>query len=310
MNCNFINYTSPIADIIKSHGQNYHLYADDTQLYISFSISSEVELAVAKCKIEACVRDIDLWMVNNKLKLNGDKTEVAVLSASHLSTPKTGPVNISGHDISPSKSVRNIGVIFDASVSLDCHIAAMCKACFFHIHNIWKIRKHLSLKSCETLVHAFISSKLDFCNSLLYGLSESCLANLQHVQNAAVRLVTLSHKREHVSPLLFELHWLPIKQRIKYKILLLCFKSLNGCAPSYLSNLLHAYVPTRSLRSSAANLLVQPSYNFKKYGRRAFKCAGPELWNSLPQELRQIESFNDFKLKLKTYLFKEAYCCV
>ena len=124
------------------------------------------------------MRDIDLWMVNNKLKFNGDKTEVAVLSASHLSTPETGPVNISGHDISPSKYVRNLGVIFDGSVSLNSHIAAVCKACFFHIHNIWKIRKHLSLKSCTTLVHAFISSRLDFCNSLLYGLSVSSLANL------------------------------------------------------------------------------------------------------------------------------------
>ena len=298
----FSLYTSPISDIIKSHGLNYHLYADDTQLYISFSTSSEVELVAAKCKIEACVRDLDLWMVDNKLKLNGNKTEVAVLSASHLSTPMTGPVNISGHDILPSKSVRNIGVIFDASVSLDSHIAAVCKACFFHIHNIWKIRKYLSLKSCEILVHAFISSKLDFCNSLLYGLSESSLENLQHVQNAAVRLVTLSHKRVHVTPLLFELHWLPIKQRIKYKILLLTFKSLYGHAPSYLSNLLHVYV-----RSSAANLLVLPSYKLVKYGRRAFKCAAPELWNSLPLELRQTESLDIFKTNLKTYLFKEAY---
>ena len=246
-------------------------------------------------------------MVHNKLKLNGDKTEAALLSASHLPSPVISPITISGYDISPSKSVRNIGVIFDESVSLDLHITSVCRSCFYHIHNIWKIRKYLSLKSCEILVHSFVSSKLDFCNSLFYGLSDSSLAKLQHVQNAAARLVTLAHKREHITPLLITLHWLPIKQRVKFKILLLAFKCLNGCAPSYLSEILFPYLPSRSLRSSSANLLVKQSYNYKNYGRRTFHCAAPDLWNSLPNDLRQTTSLNKFKIMIKTYLFKEAY---
>ena len=262
---------------------------------------------MAKGNIEACVNEIDQWMVQNKLKLNGDKTEVVLLSASHLSTPTTSPIKISGFDISPSKSARNIGVIFDESVSLDLHITSVCKSCFYHIHNIWKIRKFLSLKSCEILVHSFVSSKLDFCNSLLYGLSESSLAKLQHVQNAAARLVTLAHKRENITPLLINLQWLPIKQRIKFKVLLLVFKCLNGSAPLYLSELLSPYRPSRSLRSSSSNLLVKQSSNFKYYGLRAFRSAGPELWNSLPNDLRLVTSLDRFKIMIKTYLFNEAY---
>jgi hypothetical protein len=131
---------------------------------------------------------------------------------------------------------------------------------------------------------------------------------LQYVQNAAARLVTLTHKREHISPILIELHWLPVKQRIEYKLLLLTFKALNGSAPSYLSNLIKSYKPSRSLRSSNSNLLEKhTTFNFKMYGKRAFKCAGPELWNSLPHDLRFIPSLNVFKKKLKTHLFNKAY---
>jgi hypothetical protein len=303
----FLLYISPIADIIRSHGLDFHLYADDTQLYISFSCSSDVEMEIAKQRIEACVNDIDKWMHDNKLKLNGDKTDIAVLSAAHRASPSVNSFKISGFDVAPSSSVRNIGVIFDQSLSLDSHITSVCRACFFHLHNIWKIRNSLSLAACETLVHAFVSSKLDFCNSLLYGLPQSSIRKLQLVQNAAARLVTHSRKQEHITPILKTLHWLPVEQRIQYKLLLITFKSMNGCAPSYLSNLLNTYSPTRSLRSSTANLLQTHSYRLKTYGKRSFSVAAPFLWNSLPSELRETTCLNTFKKKLKTYLFKLSY---
>ena len=112
------------------------------------------------------------------------------------------------------------------------------------------------------------------------------------VRNAAARVLTFSHKHEHVSPILRKLHWLPIEQRIQYKILLLTFKILNNCAPSYLSDLLKAYKPTRILTSSGLNLLSKPSYNLNSYGKRAFSCAAPELWNSLPQNIRSCASLS------------------
>ena len=208
-------------------------------------------MTAAKSKVEACVKDIDLWMIKNKLKFNGDKTELVVLSAAHRPFSSEVSLNILGFDILSSSSARNIGVIFDKKLSLECHITAVCKSCFFHIHNIWKIRKWLSVTACETLVHAFISSKLDFCNSLLYGLPKSSINKLQRVQNAAARLISFSRKRDHITPILYNLHWLPVDQRIEYKILLITFKILNGISPSYLSDLIQPYKPSRSLRSSS-----------------------------------------------------------
>ena len=194
----FLLYTSHIADIIHSHGIDYHLYADDTQLYVSISCSQELD--DAKHRLELCANDIDKWMVDNKLKLNGDKAEILVLSAAHCPPPSIESINISGYDISPTSSARNIGVIFDDKLSLEAHITSIYKSCFFHIHNIWKIRRYLSQQSCEILVYAFISSKLDFCNSLLYGLPESSLQKLEYVQNSAARLVTICRKHDHISP--------------------------------------------------------------------------------------------------------------
>lgn len=253
------------------------------------------------------MRDIDRWMFNNKLKLNNDKTEIVVLSNAHRPLPSIDHLNISGFDISPSSSSRNIGVIFDEKLSLEAQITSVCKSCFFHIHNIWKIRKFLSFSACETLVHALISSKLDFCNSLLYGLPKSSLQKLQFVQNAAARLVSFSRKTEHITPVLYKLHWLPVEKRIEFKILLLTFKVLHNMAPSYLNDLISSYIPSRSLRSSSSNLLVKKPYNLKSYGKRSFSSAAPELWNALPTDVRICDSLSSFKRKLKTWLFKQAF---
>lgn len=164
-----------------------------------------------------CFCKRDCWMTRNKLKLNTDKTQIAVMSADHRPRPPIDSLKCCVHNISSSSSVRDIGVIFDDKMSLENQITSICKSSFFHIKNIWKIRKCISLKACETLVHAFISSKLDFCNSLLYGMPRDLIQRPQQVQNAAARLVYCCH--------------------LQYKILLslslrLTFKTLNGSAPS------------------------------------------------------------------------------
>ena len=303
----FLLYTAPIGDIMRKCNTNFHLYADDTQLYFTFSTSSSIELDRAKQQIETCVSEIDRWMTSNKLKLNNDKTEILVLTNPRRPRPPIESLEISNSSIALSTSARNIGVIFDESLSLENQILSVCKTCFFHIHNIWKIRKYLSRNACETLVHALISSKLDFCNSLLYGLPNASLKKLQHVQNAAARLVTFSRKQEHITPILCDLHWLPVEQRIVFKILLLTFKILHNQTPSYLFDLVQPYVPSRSLRSKSQNLLTKPNYNLNHYGKRAFSTAAPELWNSLPQNIRSSISLSQFKCEVKTWLFKQAF---
>ena len=145
-------------------------------------------------------------------------------------------------------------------------------------------------------------SRLNYCNSVLYGTSKGNLKRLQHIQNSLVRLVYTLPSRSSCQPFLKELSWLPIEKRINFKIALLTFKCRNGCAPKYLSDLVTNYVPRRSLRSSDSMLLTVNRLRTET-ARRSFSAAAPEVWNKLPIELRQTISFSLFKSKLKTFLF-------
>ena len=155
-------------------------------------------------------------------------------------------------------------------------------------------------------MHAFVTSRLDNGNALLNGISDQQLKKLQLIQNSAARVLTNTRKYDHITPVLKELHWLPVRERIKYKTLLLTWKGLNNMAPSYITDLLSPYTPTRSLRSSDKFLLTVPRTK-SSIGDRAFSAVAPKLWNSLPADLRQSTSLHHFKTGLKTFLFKTAY---
>lgn len=153
------------------------------------------------------------------------------------------------------------------------------------------------------MVHAFITSRLDSCNSILYGLPEAELSKLQRIQNTAARLVARVKKSDHISPVLHNLHWLPVRSRIVFKILLITFKALHGQAPIYITELLTKYNPTRTLRSCNRSLLLEQKSKTVTNGDRSFSVAAPKLWNSLPQEIRSIDILSRFKSALKTFLF-------
>ncbi len=155
-----------------------------------------------------------------------------------------------------SSTVKNLGVILDSYLSFENHISHVTKTAFFHLRNLAKLRKMLTDE--EKLVHAFMTSRLDYCNALLGGCPASSIKMLQIVQNAAARVLTRSRKYDHVTPILQSLHWLPIKFCISYKILLLAYKALNGLAHGYLTTLLSRYNRTRSLGSQNSGLLVVP----------------------------------------------------
>ena len=177
------------------------------------------------------------------------------------------------------------------------HVTTICKTCFLQLSNIAKIRDSLSQKDTEILVHEFISSKLDSCNSLLYGLPQSLIDRLQAVQNCATLLVNRSRKHDHIMPILKQLHWLPMYSCIKYKI----FKALHGLAPSYITEILQPYKPSRSLQSSCKGLLTVPSEILKKYGCRSFSFAAPTIWNSLSEPIRNHDEMSKFKTSVKTF---------
>ncbi len=165
----------------------------------------------------------------------------------------------------------------------------------------------LPVSDAEKLVHAFMTSRLDYCNALLGGCPASSINKLQIVQNAAARVLTRSRKYDHITPILQSLHWLPIMFRISYKILLLAYKALNGLAPAYLTSLLSRYNPSRSLRSQNSGLLVVPRIAKSTKGGRAFSYLAPKLWNSLPDNVRGSDTLSLFKSRLKTHLFSQAF---
>ena len=183
------------------------------------------------------------------------------------------------------------------------HIQTLCKSAMTAIRCISKIRNFLSNQAALTLVHSFVTSRIDSCNSLLFGLPSIEIHRVQMLQNIAARLVTRTPRSQSISQTLKKLHWLPIEKRIIFKLLLLTYKAQQGLAPSYPTDILTPYQPARHLRSSNQALLCVPKTSTSYYGSRSFAVAGPTLWNNLPQSLRQTHSLIKFKSSLKTHLF-------
>ena len=178
---------------------------------------------------------------------------------------------------------------------------------FFRICGIAKIRRYLSHDTAKTIVHAYITSRLDNCSALYYGLPKYLIDRLQLVQNSAARLVIASREHDHITPILRRLHWLPVRYRVILKILLLTYKALNGQTPSDIKDLLKYRNSGRVLRSSNKHLLDEPVAKLKTYCDRAYAVAAPKLWNKLPLDIRLPSSVTVFKTKLRTYLFTNSF---
>ncbi len=165
----------------------------------------------------------------------------------------------------------------------------------------------LSMSNAEMFINAFMTSSLYYCNALLGGCFAHLINKLQMVQNAAARVLTRTRKYDHISPVLSTLHWLPIKHRIDFKILLITYKALNGLAPQYLSELLSHYSPPRLLRSQNSGHLILPRISKSTTGSRSFFYFASKLWNNLPNAVRKADTLCQFKSRLKTHLFNLAY---
>lgn len=216
-------YSLPVADVARKHGLMVRLYADDAQLYLAFK---PTETIPAVEKVQQCVREIRDWMVLHRLMLNKDKTLILQIFRQH-GDMYMGTFDIAGTDISTSPVARNLGVLMDQHLDMKEHISQVCQTSYMHLRNIGSIGKMLTQEATKTLVHAFITSRLDYCNSLLYGFPATTVSKLQRIQNTAARIVTRTRRRDHITPVLYELHWLPVPQRITFKILTITFQSLH-----------------------------------------------------------------------------------
>jgi len=201
-------------------------------------------------------------------------------------------------------------VIIDSWLTMADHVAAVCRSCYYQLRQLLSVARSLSVEAVKAVVHAFISSRLDYCNSLLTGVNDGLLRRLQSVQNAAARLVTGTRRCEHITPALHQLHWLPVRQRIQYKLASLAFRALSGLAPDYLAGdcQLVADSGWRSLRSVERRVCYVPRQN-STFGDRSFAAAGLRTWNKLPFSLRDtgLLSLTTFNEHLKTYLFSIAF---
>ena len=190
--------------------------------------------------LEACISDIRRWMPLNGLKLNDGKTEFCTLCSHHQLLPSATPIEIGSNLINPSPTAKNLCVMTDETLTLQPHIPNLCKAAYFHIRRISHIRCFLMTEATKPLVHSLISSHLDYYNSILAGLPVPNIAKLQSVQNAVARLIVHGNKYDQISPTLRSFHWLPVDQRMLFKVLVLTYKALNDLAASYIKSSLQS----------------------------------------------------------------------
>jgi len=297
----FTIYTTPIAHVIQEKSLSYHLYADDTQIYISFaSKDSDV-------KLEALSSNLDIvhsWFVSNRLTLNPSKTEYLIIGTRQQRAKLTSTtLNFADTQLNPVLSARNLGVTFDLEMSLESHISKICQTSYRHIRQIRKVRHFLDTNSAILLSNSLVSSRLDYCNSLYFGLPDCLLDRLQHVQNSLARVVIPTVNRfDHITPTLKRLHWLPVQKRIQFKIATLTFKILHNNQPSYLRDLINLHIPSRALRSGSKQLLDLPFIKSAN-GRRSFSFASPTVWNSLLESIKSSKSLLSFRKELKSFLF-------
>ncbi len=205
----FTVYVLPLGDILRKHNMQFHFYADDSQLYLSFEPISDLSASETVSAIEACASDIRIFMATNKLKLNDEKTEFLVISKQKLDI-NVPDLHVGDATVVPSDSVRNLGSIWDSRMRMNEHVTNVCKSAYLTLHHISCIKKYLNQDTLETMIHAFITARMDYGNALLYGIPDYQIERLQRIQNYAARIVVGLRKYDHITETLIDLHWLPV----------------------------------------------------------------------------------------------------
>ena len=302
----FSAYMSPVSRIIASHGVGQHHYADDTTLFVELSGPSDLP----STRLNNCLTDIVGWCLHNNMQINPDKTETMLVGSSVILKKFNNPRSL-GVVESPKNTqttVKIIGATLDSTLSFDHHITSVSQSCHFHMRALRHIRPMLSVASANQLACSIIASRLDYCNSLFFNTSAHNMMRLQRIQNTLARIVLRAPSRASAGPLLARLHWLPVDQRIKYKISCLAFKATVLHSPNYLCDILTMYNPPRTLRSTGGKLLSIPNIVSElAISKKAFSFTAPTVWNDLSFNTRSADTIDSFKHLLKTELFNIAF---
>jgi len=294
-------------DIAEDLGVNIHMYADDTQLYVHCSPRDAIGTV---SKLELCLERVDRWMVASRLKLNLEKSEMIWVCPNCTVMQHSWPaIKIGTSSFDASDNARLLGVSISADLSFDKHVAKVAGKCFYQLRQLRFVCQSLDADSAATLIRAFISSRVDYCCSLLVGSARSVTDKLQRVMNAAARVITNTGKFERglSHSMHYELHWLDVPERIQFRVATTVYRCLHNMAPRYLSEMCKTIATStcrQGLQSVTTSNLVIPRVRRVTYGSCAFSVAGLVCWNGLPDYLKSPDlSFDCFKRQLKTFLF-------
>ena len=305
----FTMYIKPLSAIIDSHSIIHHSFADDLQLQMSAPPDRISELLHS---MQSCISDVKAWATVNMLRLNDSKTELMLVTSKrskHLHNLPTS-ITIGNAQIPFKQSVKNLGFTLDCHLTMNAHVSNIARTCYFELRRLAYIRRFLTSTATATLVSAFVLSRIDYCNSLLFGSTLDVTSHLQRIQNYAARVILRLPMSSRITIHLKSLHWLPVKVRSTYKIACLCYHCHSSTAPSYVTDMLHKKpLHTRNTRSSSYTmpLLNRPAHSKATLGDRSFSFASSSVWNSIPNDVKCAPSLSSFKSRLKTYLFRSVY---
>ena len=290
-------YIRSIYKCVQRLGFNIFGYADDHQILKSFRAEGQINILTQE--LLRCFSVTKLWMNRFFLQLNDTKTQIIVCGSSKV----LKQIEIQGIHLTAGTTVRfiscvkNLGVQMDNLLSFEQQVIQLKQTCFRTLRNISKVRFLLTRAQLKTIVNSLVVSCLDYCNGLYFGIAERLLNQLQLIQNAAAKVVMGKYKYDHLGEDLQELHWLPIRKRVVFKVALLAYKSVNGLNPVYLQDMFRYSHHGHSLK------LIVPHYT-STLGRRTFSYAGPKIFNNLPTDISSSETVDIFKTGLKTHLFQ------
>ena len=304
-------YASTLENYIKDSNVSLVGYADDHSAYDSFNPNNIQNEYYVVQNLEHTLESVNNWMHLNRLKLNPSKTEFILFgSQQQLAKCNTNAITVVDATVKMSDSIKYLGAHLDKQLNFKRFTSEKCRTVSLNINRIKQIRHYLSMDSCKQIVQSLITSHLDYANSIIYGLPECTIIRLQRLQNRAAKLVLRWKYTDSSTEALKQLHWLPIRHRINFKLACIVFKCINNVdGPQYLKEMLHVRSSNYSIRSidAQARTLTIPSTKRKTFADRSFAISGPTVWNNIPVNIRKIPDFNVFKTSLKTHYFLKAF---
>ena len=302
-------YTKPLSDIIDSHSIIRHSFSNDLQLQMSAHHDEIFELLHS---MQSCISGVKAWATTNMLKLNENKPKLMLVTSKrskHLQNLPTS-ITIGNAQIPFKQSVKNLGFTLDCHLIMNAHVSNIARTCYFELRGLASIRRFLTSTATATLVSAFVLSRIDYCNSLLFGSTNDVTSHLQRIQNYAALVILRLPKSSSITTHLKSPHWLPVKIRSTYKIACLCYHCHSSTAPSYVTDMLHRKPShTSNTRSSLYTmpLLNRHAHSKATHGDRSFSFASSSVWNPILNYVRCAPSLSKSKSCLKTYLLCSVY---